>query len=114
LFTTSDLEKKSDIIHISFHVQEFNPYTNTEITVVLHQRLFNAYKDKIFPFIIEDLLKHSSSIDCYTFSKKHNNIIELQEFMLTTTEEKLREINKKLRNKDDVKIILEKTGLTFN
>ncbi len=113
LKNTGQLEKKSDMIHNNFHNLEFNPYTNTQITVLSHPRLFNAYKEKLFPYIIEQLLESSNDFNCINFENKHSNISILQDFMLNTQDEKLRAINKKIRNRDNVETLIQKMEIQF-
>lgn len=106
------LQEREKAIYDAFHENELNPVTWTRMETTLHERLFNAYQEKLIPFAISQIEKFENE-NCLTFEAIFNNISAIQNYMLKTAEENPGRINRKIRNSDSVEIILSKIELNL-
>ncbi|MGY6562819.1 MAG: hypothetical protein ACXITV_12015 [Luteibaculaceae bacterium] len=105
-----ELNKK---VHNSYHENELNPVTWTRMESTLHERLFNAYSNKLMPWAVEQM-EIAASGGCDNYVPKHQNLEKIMNFMLNALENNPNRINRRLRNNDSVSDVIKKLEIELN
>ncbi|MFN3918499.1 MAG: hypothetical protein ACK4K0_12285 [Flavobacteriales bacterium] len=107
---TAIIKQRRLIIHGAYNKEEMNHVTYTKMDIILHERLYNAYTQKLLPWAVQEL-NNNATYDCERFIRKFNNILAIQQYMIDVLENNPSKVNRKLRSKDSVSDILRKLEL---
>ncbi len=99
------LRENEQIIADSYKEDFFNPHSYTTMQVKKHEKLYDAYFEKIMPYLIE-LMNNASDLESFLAYEK--NIRVLQEFMITELSKNPRALERSFKNSDKAPIIVQK------
>lgn len=88
----------------------WNPFTFTDMTETVKERLFNAYKNDVLPFLFTDLEQNAV---CSSLTIRLKNMEMLYNKMRELREEDTKELERALRKIHDPKTIIELLSLTL-
>lgn len=108
---TSKLIEMHKKIHDEYHENELNPVTWTRMEVSSYERLYNAYKDKLIPYISSNLFPGEDKDLCHTFLENLKNYEIVQKFMLDALDDKPSKLNRKIKSGDSVETVIRKLGI---
>jgi hypothetical protein len=88
----------------------WNPFTFTDMTETVKERLFNAYKNDLLPYLLEDIGQNAA---CNSLAIRLKNMEVLYNKMRDLREEDTKELERALRRIRDPKRIIELLSLTL-
>jgi len=77
----------------------WNPFTFTDMEETIKERVFNAYKNILFPYVLEDL---EDNITCEKLDVRVNNFTVLNERMKTLVNQDTKELERHIRKANSI------------
>lgn len=102
------LAQKEVAVDLAYTDNRLNPYTYTEMSVRLYEKLFNAYQEKLVPYVVEKMLPAEN---CEDFLQKANNLEVVQDFMLEALTKNPGRLDRRVRPKENPEAIIRKLGV---
>lgn len=99
------LRENELIIADSYKEDFFNPHSYTTMQVKKHEKLYDAYFEKIMPYLIDLMI---NAPDLETFLDYEKNIRIVQEFMISELSKNPRALERSFKNNDKAPIIVQK------
>lgn len=97
------------VVDEAYMEERLNPYTYTRINARIHEKFYNAYREKLVPYYIFNL-DHTN--DCDSFIEEIQNLKNLQLFMINSLESRdARELERKIKNNDSPSAIIKKLNI---
>lgn len=102
------LAQKEVAVDLAYTDNRLNPYTYTEMSVRLYEKLFKAYQEKLVPYLVEKMLPAEN---CEDFLQKANNLEVLQDFMLEALTKNPGKLDRRVRPQESPEAIIRKLGV---
>lgn len=108
LESAGTLAQKEVAVDLAYTDNRLNPYTYTEMSVRLYEKLFNTYREKLVPYLVEEMLPAEN---CEGFLQKASQLEVLQDFMLEALSKKPARLERRVRPQDSPEAIIKKLGI---
>jgi hypothetical protein len=103
-----DLVRRKRLVDQTYMDMRLNPYTYTKMSVRLHEKLFQAYYEKVIPYVVFRIMPVAS---CEEFLERVNNIEVVQDFMLKVKKDNPRKLERQFRRGDSPELIIQKLNI---
>ena len=105
-----EIEKQKNNLAEDYKRIVWNPFTFTDMEEVVKERVFNAYKNILIPYLLDDLEKN---ITCEKLKGRLNNFILVYNKMKELRNQDTKELERSLRRVSDPKKIIELFALNL-